>query len=228
MVGRGTDRGVSQALAKRLQPLDRRVDFIGLAPERLAVDVRAAIGREHAADFVERKAGGPAQRYQRELTQHIARIAAIGIGATAIMDVWLMLLQRLGVPTLNFAMIGRWAGHWRRGVLRHDAIAKAAPVKGELALGWLMHYASGVAFAALLVGIFGVAWAQSPTVTPALCVGIATVAVPWLLMQPAMGAGIASSRTPSPAKNRARSLANHAVFGLGLYLAALLVAWISR
>jgi hypothetical protein len=162
------------------------------------------------------------------LIEDIARVTAIGVGATATMDVWLLLLQRLGIPTLNFAMIGRWVGHWRRGVFRHDAIGKAAPVKGELALGWLVHYATGIAFAALLVGVFGIAWTQSPTVVPALCVGVATVAAPWLLMQPAMGAGIASSKTSSPAKNRARSLANHAIFGVGLYLAALLVAWISR
>jgi len=162
------------------------------------------------------------------LTEDIARVALIGIGATATMDIWLLLLQRLGMPTLNFAMIGRWVGHWRRGVWRHDAIAKAAPVKGELALGWLVHYATGVTFAALLVGVIGIQWARTPTALPALGVGVATVAAPWLLMQPAMGAGIAASKTASPAKNRARSLANHAVFGLGLYVAALLVAWISR
>ncbi|RZJ03252.1 MAG: DUF2938 family protein, partial [Haliea sp.] len=55
--------------------------------------------------------------------------------------------------------------------------------------------------------------------------GLLTVAAPWLLMQPAMGAGIASCRTPAPMKNRIRSLVNHAVFGLGLYLAAVLVAF---
>jgi len=162
------------------------------------------------------------------LIEDIARVAAIGAGATATMDLWLLLLQRLGVPTLNFAMIGRWVGHWRHGVFRHDAIAKAPPVKGELALGWLVHYATGAAFAALLVGVFGMAWTRSPTAPPALLVGVATVAAPWLLMQPAMGAGIASSRTPSPAKSRVRSLANHVVFGLGLYLSAVLVAWIPR
>ena len=58
------------------------------------------------------------------LLENIARVAAIGAGATAIMDVWLLLLQRLGVPSLNFAMIGRWVGHWPRGVFRHDAIAR--------------------------------------------------------------------------------------------------------
>ena len=162
------------------------------------------------------------------LTEGLFHVVLIGIGATAVMDVWLLLLQRLGVPTLNVSMIGRWVGHWPRGTWKHHAIAKAAPVKGERALGWLVHYATGVAFAALLVGIVGMPWIDSPTWVPAIAVGITTVAAPWFLMQPAMGAGIASSRTPSPAKNRARSLANHTVFGLGLYAAALLVARMPR
>lgn len=153
-----------------------------------------------------------------------ARMVFIGLGATAVMDGWLWLLQRLGVPTLNFSMIGRWVGHWRHGVFRHAAIAKAAPVRHELALGWLFHYATGVAFAALLVAVAGTGWVRSPTLAPAVTLGMATVAAPWLLMQPAMGAGIASRRTPTPGRNRARSLANHFVFGLGLYLAATLTA----
>ena len=160
--------------------------------------------------------------------EEAARVALIGVGATAVMDLWLILLGRLGVPTLNFAMIGRWVGHWRRGVMVHAAIAKADPVKGELALGWLTHYATGMAFAALLAAVAGIDWTRNPTLMPALGVGAATVLLPWFLMQPAMGAGIASSKTPAPAKNRARSLANHVVFGLGLYVSALLLAWISR
>lgn len=154
--------------------------------------------------------------------EDILRVAAIGIGATAAMDVWLLVLKRLGVPTLDFALIGRWVGHWRQGIWKHEAIARAVPVPGERALGWLMHHATGVAFAALLVGLFGTQWVHQPTVWPALGVGLATVAAPWLLMQPAMGAGVAASRTPAPARNRIRSLANHGVFGLGLYAAALL------
>ncbi|MDQ3271092.1 MAG: DUF2938 family protein, partial [Pseudomonadota bacterium] len=61
-----------------------------------------------------------------------AHTLLIGLGATAVMDIWLLLLHRLGVPTLNFAMIGRWAGHWRWGTWNHAVIAKAAPVQGEL------------------------------------------------------------------------------------------------
>lgn len=162
------------------------------------------------------------------LTSGAAHILLIGVGATAVMDAWLLLLQRLGVPALNFAMIGRWVGHWRRGTWQHDAIAKAAPVRGELALGWLVHYATGIAFAALLAGIAGMQWMHQPTLLPALCLGIGTVAAPWLVMQPAMGAGIASSRTATPVKNQLRSLANHSIFGFGLYLAAVFLARISQ
>ena len=156
---------------------------------------------------------------------HLAML--IGIGA-AVMDAWLLLLRRLGIPTLNFAFIGRWVGHLLRGRFFHAAIAKATPIRGELAWGWLTHYAVGIAFATVLIGIQGAQWIYSPTLLPALAVGISTVAAPLLVMQPAMGSGFAASRTPTPVKNCLRSLANHTVFGLGLYLCAQAIALISR
>jgi hypothetical protein len=162
------------------------------------------------------------------LAADITRVILIGIGATAAMDLWIFVLKKVGAPTLNFALLGRWAGHLGRGTWRHDAIAKAAPVRGELALGWLAHYGVGIAFAGLLVAIQGVDWTRDPSPLPALFVGMGTVLAPWLVMQPAMGAGIASSRTPTPARNCLRGLANHTVFGAGLYLAATAIEWISR
>jgi hypothetical protein len=57
-----------------------------------------------------------------------------------------------------------------------------------------------------------------------LLVGIGTVAAPFLLMQPGMGAGMAASRTPAPNAARLQSLLTHAVFGLGLYLGG----WVSH
>lgn len=155
----------------------------------------------------------------------LLHIALVGIGATAVLDAWLWLLQRLGVPTGSFALIGRWVGHLARGQLRHAAISRAAPVPHELLLGWVTHYAVGIAFAALLVGLRGLAWLQTPALLPAVLVGAATVVMPMAVMQPAMGLGFAARKTPAPLHNRLRSLANHTVFGLGLYLAAALLAW---
>lgn len=161
------------------------------------------------------------------LAENMIRMVLIGIGATAVMDIWLWFLRRMNLPTLNFALIGRWVGHWRRLKWTHDSIAKAAPVKGESVIGWSVHYATGIGFAVLLISVCGPAWMQGPRLLPALAVGIGTVIVPLLIMQPAMGAGIASSRTPAPVRNCLKSLANHTVFGLGLYLAAVFIAWIS-
>jgi hypothetical protein len=83
-----------------------------------------------------------------------------------------------------------------------------------------------VAFAGLLVLLYGTDWIRSPRLVPALLVGIGTVLVPLFVMQPAMGAGIAASNTPTPWRNRARSLLTHTVFGAGLHGAAMALEWI--
>ena len=153
----------------------------------------------------------------------IAKMVVVGIGATAVMDAWSMLLKRLGMPTLDYALVGRWAGHLCQGRLAHANIAKTAPVPGESPLGWAIHYATGITFAALLIAFEGLAWLHDPAWRPAVAVGMATVIFPLFLMQPAMGAGFAASRTPTPVKNCLRSLAAHTVFGCGLYLSAALL-----
>jgi len=148
----------------------------------------------------------------------------VGIGATLVMDAWLMLLKWLKVPTLNFAMVGRWVGHGVAGKWQHASIALAEPVRWERAIGWSVHYATGVIFAGLLLSITGSEWLHSPEFLPALIFGIVTVAAPFLLMQPAMGSGIAAAKTATPWRNRFKSLGSHAVFGMGLYAAAFLLS----
>ncbi|UOK36767.1 DUF2938 domain-containing protein [Pseudomonas palleroniana] len=154
-----------------------------------------------------------------------AQVVLLGAGATVVMDVWMLILKAFGVPTLNFALVGRWVGHACRGQFAHRSIGQAMPVRGEVALGWIAHYVTGVVFAVLLVWIQGVDWLQQPTFLPAFAWGVVTVAVPLCVIQPAMGAGFASSRTPTPGKNRLRSLVSHAVFGVGLYLAGVAISW---
>jgi hypothetical protein len=159
-----------------------------------------------------------------DLMQSLSRTAAIGIGATLVLDLWLLTLGRLGMAKLNFAPIGRWVGHILRGRWAHDAIEKAPAIPGEAAWGWATHYAVGVVFAGLLVGIFGPGWLSQPSLVPALTIGACTVIAPLFVMQPAMGSGVAFSKTRSPLASSLRSLINHAVFGIGLYLSALVIA----
>lgn len=149
----------------------------------------------------------------------------IGVGATLFMDIWAALQKRLlGVPPLNYALVGRWIGRLWRGRFAHENIAAAPAIRGEAALGWFAHYAVGVAFAGVLLALWGVEWAHKPTPGPAILVGVATVAAPFLILQPGMGAGIAARKTPPPSISRLRSLATHVSFGIGLYVAALVVA----
>lgn len=155
----------------------------------------------------------------------LTRVALVGIGATAVMDVWTQVLKRRGIPTLDFALLGRWAGHLGNGTFAHANIRQATAIPGEHLLGWVLHYAVGIAFAALLLAVEGWSWMLAPRLLPALTVGAATVVAPLWVMQPAMGAGFMASKTPTPLKNCLRSLATHTVFGLGLYLSATLIVF---
>jgi hypothetical protein len=148
------------------------------------------------------------------------RSIVIGVGATLTMDIWAAVLRQLGIPSLRFALLGRWIGHLPRGRFIHTDIAHASPIRGEQVIGWGAHYAIGISFAALLLATFGLGWAHQPTLGPALLIGTVTVLAPWLVLQPAFGAGIASSRTPRPFFNSFKSLVTHTVFGIGLFLSA--------
>jgi len=159
-----------------------------------------------------------------EIFEFVLRAVLIGTGATLLMDLWALMLARFGVPSLNFSLLGRWIGHLSRGHWTHRSIATATPIRGESWIGWGAHYSIGIAFAALLLWVNGVGWARSPSLFPALLVGIVTVVAPLLILQPGMGAGIASSKTPRPVFNSVKSLVTHTIFGLGMYLAALATA----
>ena len=92
----------------------------------------------------------------------------------------------------------------------------------------MAHYSIGIAFAFLLLAIWGLDWARSPTIWPPLLIGLGRIVAPWFVMQPAMGAGIAASRTPNPRAARLRNLATHTAYGIGLYVSAvaLSILWI--
>jgi len=152
----------------------------------------------------------------------ILAVIAIGIGATAVLDLWALMLKRIfKVTSLNFCLVGRWLSHMRNGIYQHQSITTASQKRMECTIGWSAHYLIGIAFAAGLVAIVHTEWLLHPTLLPALLFGMATVLFPFLIMQPALGLGVAASRTPHPAKARLRSLASHAVFGVGLYVSAL-------
>ncbi|MEN2385520.1 DUF2938 family protein [Comamonas thiooxydans] len=155
-----------------------------------------------------------------KLTNGWTLVFGLGVGATLLMDLWSAVLRRMGIATLNYAMLGRWCLHWRNGIWFHKSIKEAQPMGGENVVGWTLHYLTGIAFAQVFVLVIGRQWIEVPALAPALIFGAATVLFPWTVLQPALGAGFASAKTPRPWLSRVVSLAMHLVFGGSLYLCA--------
>jgi fatty acid desaturase len=161
--------------------------------------------------------------------EFLARGVLIGVGAAVLMDAWALVARRaFDIHGLDYALLGRWIGHFPRRRFFHERIASAEPIRGERPLGWVAHYSIAIAFAFLLLAIWGLGWARSPTIWPALLIGLGTIVAPWFVLQPGMGAGIAASRTSNPRAARIRNVATHTVYGIGLFLSAVALAilWI--
>jgi len=153
----------------------------------------------------------------------------VGIGATLLMDVWALLLKRaFGIPLANYCLVGRWLCHMPEGTFVHTSIAAAPQKRSECTVGWLAHYVIGIGYALVLVALVSGSWLARPTLLPAMLFGIGSVLVPYLIMQPSFGLGIAASRTPRPMQARMRSLMAHIAFGVGLYVCAVGVSYVLR
>jgi fatty acid desaturase len=63
----------------------------------------------------------------------------------------------------------------REGIFRHEKIGAAEKRTGECAIGWVAHYLIGIAYAFVLVLAASGAWLTSPSLMPALALGIVTV-----------------------------------------------------
>ena len=148
----------------------------------------------------------------------------IGMGATLIMDASSFVQARvLGLASLDYGLVGRWLGYMLQGRFRHASIMAAPPVRNERLMGWVFHYITGVVFAMVLIGAKGPAWICDPSLAPALVVGLVSVIAPFFIMQPALGFGIAGSKTKAPWMVRRRSVSAHLTFGVGLFVAAWLL-----
>lgn len=157
----------------------------------------------------------------------ILRAIPVGIGATLVMDLWNLFLKRLfDIPSLNFCLLGRWISHMPEGLFKHSSIAAAPKTRFECPVGWMAHYSIGVVFSLLFVVITFGECLERPSMLPALLYGIGTVVFPFFIMQPAIGLGMAASKTPNPTKARLKSLMTHTAFGVGLYVCALAVNYV--
>ena len=157
----------------------------------------------------------------------ILHAIAIGVGACLVMDLWNLFLKRMfSIPSLNYCLLGRWLLHMPDGTFRHANITIASKKPFECWVGWIAHYTIGVVFAFVFVISASTDWLARPMFVPALLYGVSTVVFPLFIMQPSLGLGIASSKTQNPRQAKLKSLATHAVFGVGLYMCALGMSYV--
>jgi hypothetical protein len=152
---------------------------------------------------------------------YVLNAVAVGLGATLFMDLSALLLERaFSVVPPNYCLVGRWFCHMPHGTFMHASISGASPKPLECVVGWISHYVIGAIYSLVLLALVSGSWLAQPTFLPALIFGLITVLVPFLVMQPSFGLGLAASRTPNPTQARLKSLVAHTTFGVGLYLCA--------
>ena len=148
----------------------------------------------------------------------IVKGLVIGVLATLMMDMWALLLKHgFHVAVTDWAMVGRWVGYFPRGRFFHSPIAASPAIPHERVLGWCVHYATGIVYSLLYLGILQYVLHIGPTLFSAVIFGLTTLVSPWLIMQPGMGAGVFSVNAPKPWTARLKSISMHVVFAAGLY-----------
>lgn len=156
--------------------------------------------------------------------QTIYQGALMGIIATIAMDITSLILKRVpGLPSADWALIGRWLGHIPKGVFIQESIADAEEIRHERLIGWTAHYLTGIVYGLTYLGFIQVVLLAEPSISSALAFGLVTLVAPWCIMQPGLGLGIFATKAPRPWMLRSINVTMHVIFGTGLYAGWLLV-----
>ena len=146
----------------------------------------------------------------------------VGVGATLVMDASMVLASRLAPEVLaseklDVNLIGRWVGGLGRGPKQGEDITGAPAIPGEVALGLATHYATGIALTQMYLTSLQRLGVQSSLVK-ATAFGVATAALPLLLMFPSMGYGLGGRQSEDARRMRSVMLLGHTAFGAGIGL----------
>ena len=139
------------------------------------------------------------------MTMDLAMVAAARFGGAAFRS------DRLGP-----GVIGRWAYGLSHGRWRHDDIGSEPAQRGELVLGALTHYGTGIMLTQAYLLLSGRKGAK-PSLLGATAFGVASAALPLLVSSPRSAtAGSASTpATPRASTGSCSSATPHSVSGSG-------------
>ena len=155
----------------------------------------------------------------------ISRVPAavcVGVGATLVMDGSMILASRLApealaTEKLDVNLIGRWVGRLGRGPRQGEDITEAPAVPGEVALGLATHYLTGISLTQVYFASLDRSGVQ-PGPIKAIAFGLATAALPLLVMFPSMGYGLGGRQSEDARRMRSVMLLGHTAFGAGIGL----------
>lgn len=72
----------------------------------------------------------------------------------------------------------------------------------------------------LIVAIWGAGWLQRPRIAEPPILALALLALPYCVMMPGMGMGLAASHAPKPNVARLKNVMGNSIFRGGMYLTA--------
>jgi hypothetical protein len=118
---------------------------------------------------------------------------------------------------LSPQVIGRWAAGLVRGDWRHRDITTEPARQGELALGILTHYATGIVLTQAFLLLPRHANRRA-SFLGATGFGITSAVLPLLVLFPSLGYGCFGLRSGEAARLNRTMLVGHAAFGIGIGL----------
>lgn len=144
----------------------------------------------------------------------------VGVLATVSMDAVLVAASlagggRFSSDRVGLEPVGRWVAHLAHGRAVHEDLGAEEPVPFEAALGFAVHYATGI----VLTCIYREALRRSGRragVASAAVYGAATALLPLLVMYPSWGLGPFGLRSGECARLVRLMLLGHTAFGAAI------------
>jgi hypothetical protein len=152
------------------------------------------------------------------LFSFLINLVLIGIIATAVMDLWgLVLYFTLGI-SVDWSLVGRLVGNMLEGNFFLYGLENAPAIQHENAIGWFAHYCTGLFYSFCFLLFSYKIMGKKPCFIYALIVSFAFMVVPFLFYQPEVGMGYFAAHASDPNLARLLTVSVHFSFGVGLYL----------
>jgi hypothetical protein len=143
-----------------------------------------------------------------------------GLLGALLMDITEMRAARSGITSgVNVSLVGRWFLYLLRGQFIHEDIRTKPALTREITAGWAFHFVIGGGGVALLYPLFLLVTGlplNGNHLLGGLLFGLATSALPWLILLPSFGWCWFGRCGPEGSNALLASSLSHIPYGLGV------------